>query len=53
VLVGTWTKEFDREKAELVLSGEDPFDERTLVDDHGGGDEDAAPPTESTETAAK
>jgi len=34
VLVGTWTKEFDRDKANRVLSGEDPFDERTLVDEH-------------------
>ncbi|MBP2324616.1 aerobic C4-dicarboxylate transport protein [Kibdelosporangium banguiense] len=34
VLLGTWTKEFDREKAQRVLSGEDPFDESTLVDEH-------------------
>jgi len=34
VLVGTWTKEFDREKADRVLAGDDPFDERTLMDDH-------------------
>jgi aerobic C4-dicarboxylate transport protein len=34
VLIGTWTREFDREQADLVLSGEVPFDERTLVDDH-------------------
>jgi aerobic C4-dicarboxylate transport protein len=40
VLVGTWTREFDREKADRVLSGEDPFDERTLLDE----DEDAPPP---------
>jgi aerobic C4-dicarboxylate transport protein len=40
VLVGTWTKEFDREKADRVLAGEDPFDERTLLDE----DEDAPPP---------
>ena len=33
VLVGTWTKEFDREQANRVLSGEDPFDERTLIDE--------------------
>jgi aerobic C4-dicarboxylate transport protein len=35
VLVGMWTKEFDREQADRVLSGSDPFDERTLIDDHG------------------
>jgi aerobic C4-dicarboxylate transport protein len=34
VLMGTWTKEIDRDQANRVLSGEDPFDERTLVDDH-------------------
>jgi len=36
VLVGTWTREFDRDQARRVLAGEDPFDEATLVDeDHG------------------
>jgi aerobic C4-dicarboxylate transport protein len=33
VLVGTWTKEFDRAKADRVLSGDDPFDEATMLDD--------------------
>jgi aerobic C4-dicarboxylate transport protein len=33
VLVGTWTKEFDREKADRVLSGAEPFDEATMLDD--------------------
>ncbi|MFI7678893.1 cation:dicarboxylate symporter family transporter [Actinophytocola sp. NPDC049390] len=41
VLMGTWTREFDRDRANRVLSGEDPFDERTLIDDHA-----AAPPAE-------
>ncbi len=36
VLVGTWTKEFDREKADRVLSGEEPFDEATMLDDDHG-----------------
>ncbi|WP_181160494.1 cation:dicarboxylate symporter family transporter [Streptomyces solincola] len=35
VLVGTWTKEIDKERAAEVLAGRVPFDERTLVDDHG------------------
>nr|WP_042187143.1 cation:dicarboxylase symporter family transporter [Kibdelosporangium sp. MJ126-NF4]CEL17840.1 C4-dicarboxylate-transport transmembrane protein DctA [Kibdelosporangium sp. MJ126-NF4]CTQ90936.1 C4-dicarboxylate-transport transmembrane protein DctA [Kibdelosporangium sp. MJ126-NF4] len=35
VLLGTWTKEFDRDKAKRVLSGEEPFDESTMVDEHG------------------
>ncbi|MEU8890615.1 cation:dicarboxylase symporter family transporter [Streptomyces sp. NPDC048442] len=30
VLVGTWTKEIDKERVELVLSGKLPFDERML-----------------------
>ncbi|MEU9027266.1 cation:dicarboxylase symporter family transporter [Streptomyces sp. NPDC048383] len=33
VLIGTWTKEFDRERAGEVLAGRTPFDESTLVDD--------------------
>jgi aerobic C4-dicarboxylate transport protein len=33
VLVGTWTKEFNREQAEAVLSGEAPFDEASFNDD--------------------
>jgi aerobic C4-dicarboxylate transport protein len=33
VLVGTWTKEFDRDQARAVLSGEAPFDERSFNDD--------------------
>ncbi|QDQ13762.1 cation:dicarboxylate symporter family transporter [Streptomyces spectabilis] len=36
LLIGTWTKEVDRERVALVLDGELPFDERTLVDDGHG-----------------
>jgi aerobic C4-dicarboxylate transport protein len=32
VLIGTWTGEFDRDKANAVLSGQDPFDESTMLD---------------------
>jgi aerobic C4-dicarboxylate transport protein len=35
VLIGTWTGEFDKARAERVFRGEDPFDEATMVDDHG------------------
>ncbi|WP_141581919.1 cation:dicarboxylase symporter family transporter [Actinomadura sp. WMMA1423] len=35
VVIGTWTKEFDAERARRVLAGEDPFNEDTLLDDHG------------------
>ena len=34
VLIGTWTKEFDRERASRVFAGVEPFNEATLVDDH-------------------
>ncbi|MEV1108608.1 MULTISPECIES: cation:dicarboxylate symporter family transporter [unclassified Micromonospora] len=34
VLVGTWTGEFDRERAAEVLRGDDPFDEATMLDHH-------------------
>jgi aerobic C4-dicarboxylate transport protein len=37
VLVGRWVGEFDRARADRVLSGEDPFDEATMLDeDHEG-----------------
>lgn len=45
VLIGTWTKEFDRERAERVFAGELPFDETTLVDDGHG-----EPPSEPVST---
>jgi aerobic C4-dicarboxylate transport protein len=45
VLVGTWTKEFDRDQANRVLSGEDPFDERTLIDDHAPAEPEPEPAT--------
>ena len=38
VVIGTWTGEFDRDRARHVLAGEDPFDEAT------GLDEEAAEP---------
>jgi aerobic C4-dicarboxylate transport protein len=34
VLVATWTKELDREQLSRALSGESPFDEATMIDDH-------------------
>jgi aerobic C4-dicarboxylate transport protein len=48
VLLGKWVGEFDQEKANRVLAGEDPFDESDMLDDHdeqapelGGGGTDA------------
>lgn len=38
VLIGTWTKEFDRARATEVLAGRLPFDESTLVDDGHGAE---------------
>ena len=39
VVIGSWTGEFDKERAERVLSSQDPFDEAAFAsgDDHGGG----------------
>jgi aerobic C4-dicarboxylate transport protein len=39
VLVASWTGEFDKERAERVLSGQEKFDEIAFAagDDHGGG----------------
>jgi aerobic C4-dicarboxylate transport protein len=38
VLVATWTKELDREQLSAALSGQSPFDEETMLDEHGDGD---------------
>jgi aerobic C4-dicarboxylate transport protein len=48
VLVGNWVGEFDRARAERVLSGEDPFDEATMLDD-----EHADTPAEPAESASE
>ncbi|MFI2201784.1 cation:dicarboxylate symporter family transporter [Streptomyces sp. NPDC020192] len=36
VLVGTWTKEIDKERVRAVLAGDLPFDETTLLDEGHG-----------------
>ncbi len=33
VLIGNWTKEFDRTQAERVFAGDEPFDEATMLDE--------------------
>ncbi len=50
VLVATWTKELDRDKLSAALSGRDPFDEDTMLDDdgHGGGSSDDNLPDSAT-----
>ncbi|MFF9776770.1 cation:dicarboxylate symporter family transporter [Streptomyces sp. NPDC013978] len=45
VLIGTWTKEIDKERVNEVLAGQAPFDEATLLDD-GHGSAPAATPAE-------
>ncbi|MEH1059286.1 cation:dicarboxylase symporter family transporter [Micromonospora sp. CPCC 206171] len=42
VLVGTWTGEFDRDRAERVLRGDDPFDESTMLDEDADEGEPAS-----------
>ncbi len=49
VLVGTWTKEIDKDRVEEVLAGRLPFDEATLVDDHAPA---AAAPGEPADVPA-
>jgi Na+/H+-dicarboxylate symporter len=43
VLIGTWTGEFDRARADLVLSGGFPFDESDMLDD----DDEVVPENQS------
>ncbi|GGX42232.1 cation:dicarboxylate symporter family transporter [Streptomyces fructofermentans] len=42
VLIGTWTKEIDRQRVDEVLAGRLPFDETTLLDDGHGGHDDSS-----------
>lgn len=35
ILVGSWTKTIDRDRVDVVLAGDDPFNELTMIDfDH-------------------
>ena len=34
LVIGTWTKSVDHEQVKVVLSGRDPFNEETMIDDH-------------------
>jgi aerobic C4-dicarboxylate transport protein len=34
VVIGNWVGELDKDQAERAMSGDEPFDERTMVDDH-------------------
>ncbi|GAA2399846.1 C4-dicarboxylate transporter DctA [Streptomyces glaucosporus] len=44
VLIGTWTKEIDKDRVREVLAGRLPFDEQTLVDDGHGAPETTPEP---------
>ncbi|GIF16519.1 cation:dicarboxylate symporter family transporter [Actinoplanes teichomyceticus] len=44
VLIGVWTREFDRQRADRVLRGADPFDEATMLDDDHAPAAPAGPP---------
>ncbi|MDO9457498.1 cation:dicarboxylate symporter family transporter [Nocardioides sp.] len=46
VLVGHWTGGLDRAQLDRVLAGDDPFDETTMLDDHGADDVDDTPDDE-------
>ncbi|WNV73689.1 cation:dicarboxylate symporter family transporter [Geodermatophilus sp. DSM 44513] len=48
VLIATWTKELDRGQLTAALSGDSPFDETTMLDDHGGASPDADLPSSAT-----
>jgi aerobic C4-dicarboxylate transport protein len=52
VLVGTWTGEIDREKAGLVLAGELPFDEATMLDSDSDSDSGDGPSPEERQEPA-
>ncbi|OZM83359.1 cation:dicarboxylate symporter family transporter [Pseudonocardia sp. MH-G8] len=55
VLIGHWVGELDREQADRVLRGDDPFDEATMLDDdddHHNGGAQAAPEPEKAATSA-
>ncbi|WSJ85358.1 cation:dicarboxylase symporter family transporter [Streptomyces sp. NBC_01304] len=44
VLIGTWTKEIDKERVGQVLAGKLPFDEKTLLDEHAPDGSADVPP---------
>lgn len=47
VLIGHWTGGLDRAKLDNVLAGNDPFDEETMLDDHGPEPEPESAPVAS------
>jgi aerobic C4-dicarboxylate transport protein len=49
LLIGKWVGEYDRDRAELVLNGGDPFDEATMIDDHEDEESPEPAPTRSAD----
>jgi aerobic C4-dicarboxylate transport protein len=47
VVIGTWTNSIDKEQVQRVLSGQEPFDETTMVDDHAPHTPDVESESES------
>ncbi|CAD6007481.1 cation:dicarboxylate symporter family transporter [Agreia sp. COWG] len=43
LLVGTWTRQVDKDQVRLVLAGHDPFDEKSMNPDAHGSDAEASP----------
>ncbi|WSQ35200.1 cation:dicarboxylase symporter family transporter [Streptomyces sp. NBC_01224] len=54
LLIGTWTKEIDRERVDRVLAGSIPFDEKTLTQDaeHGDGADNVPEPRDGDQEHA-
>ncbi|HEY3013480.1 MAG TPA: cation:dicarboxylase symporter family transporter [Nocardioides sp.] len=49
LIIGKWVGEFDREKANRVFRGEDPFDEVTTLDNDEAAAKPALPAGEAAE----
>jgi aerobic C4-dicarboxylate transport protein len=53
VLIGSWTGELDRAKADAVLAGRDPFDESTLLDESAEPGAQSVPPAAEPAVAGR
>ncbi|WP_048876327.1 cation:dicarboxylate symporter family transporter [Saccharomonospora saliphila] len=53
VVIGSWTGEFDRRRAARVLSGHEPFDESSLLDQHGSAEKSTSDEDTAREDTAR
>ncbi|RYU13738.1 cation:dicarboxylate symporter family transporter [Nocardioides iriomotensis] len=53
VIIGHWTQSLDKHRLDRVLAGDDPFDERTMIDDDDATDRPAASPAEDARQPSK